>query len=291
MNDLVSTLNLRKVFDQESYTLGKADISNFESLYSKIHSDPNLAGLRKTLENHIQSYFEDLILPDEPTIYDYLLLSLRSKDVVATFNWDPLLVQAYERNRDVVNMPDIRFLHGNVAVGYCPKDGAIAWPNTRCPNCSGPISASNLLYPINQKNYNDDAFLKGEWDAVEYYVRNSYFFTIFGYGAPASDTEARELLKNAWSNNVGRELLQLEIIDTKPKSYLEAHWKGFYYSGHWENYQDYWSSFLAKYPRRTCENIRRPIHYGQFPLDNPAPRGVSLYELQSWAVNIAKEEG
>lgn len=35
-------------------------------------------------------------MTESPTIYDYLLLSLRKKDVVATINWDPLLVQALE---------------------------------------------------------------------------------------------------------------------------------------------------------------------------------------------------
>jgi hypothetical protein len=33
-------------------------------------------------------------IPDHVTLYDELLLTLRSKDLIATFNWDPLLLQA-----------------------------------------------------------------------------------------------------------------------------------------------------------------------------------------------------
>jgi hypothetical protein len=42
-----------------------------------------------------------LKLPEEATIYDYLVLSLRSPDIIATFNWDPFLYQAFERNRHI----------------------------------------------------------------------------------------------------------------------------------------------------------------------------------------------
>jgi hypothetical protein len=33
-----------------------------------------------------------LELPDHPTVYDHLLLSLRKKDAIFTFNWDPFLL-------------------------------------------------------------------------------------------------------------------------------------------------------------------------------------------------------
>ena len=45
----------------------------------------------------IHDYFHSLRIPPTPTLYDHLLLALRKKDVVATFNWDPLLLQAAKR--------------------------------------------------------------------------------------------------------------------------------------------------------------------------------------------------
>ncbi|MHA1748548.1 MAG: hypothetical protein ACTSXN_02865 [Promethearchaeota archaeon] len=45
-------------------------------------------------------------MTESPTIYDYLILSLRKKDVIATFNWDPLLVQAAWKNRNF-DLPNI----------------------------------------------------------------------------------------------------------------------------------------------------------------------------------------
>lgn len=58
-------------------------------------------------------------LPDSPTIYDFLVLSLTEKDLIVTFNWDPLLVQAICRvQRYTSNIPQVAFLHGNVAVVF-----------------------------------------------------------------------------------------------------------------------------------------------------------------------------
>jgi len=67
------------------------------------------------LDSAVRKYFGALELPDEPTFYDYLVLSLRPKDAIITFNWDPLLIQAYKRWRHLGRvLPDLIFLHGNV---------------------------------------------------------------------------------------------------------------------------------------------------------------------------------
>jgi hypothetical protein len=51
-------------------------------------------------------------------------LSLREKDVIATFNWDPLLFAACARNHTRTKLPYIIYLHGNVAIGYCNRSAA-----------------------------------------------------------------------------------------------------------------------------------------------------------------------
>lgn len=86
MNDFVNTLGLSELLK----SAGIDPAQNFESIYSNI-DDGNL---QKTLEEKINSYFSSLLLPDTTTDYDRLLLSLREKDAVFTFNWDPFLFDA-----------------------------------------------------------------------------------------------------------------------------------------------------------------------------------------------------
>lgn len=71
---------------------------NFEATYSNIaehEPDSPYLGIMNRL---IYSYFDSMLLPQKPTIYDYLVMSLRDKDIIATFNWDPFLYQAWRRN-------------------------------------------------------------------------------------------------------------------------------------------------------------------------------------------------
>jgi len=65
---------------------------NFEALYSSLDSDQSQSGLTQKIETSIHDYFASLELPDHPTVYDHLLLSLRKKDAIFTFNWDPFLL-------------------------------------------------------------------------------------------------------------------------------------------------------------------------------------------------------
>jgi hypothetical protein len=67
-------------------------------------------------------YFGALQLPEKPTIYDHLIMGLRETDLIATFNWDPLLLQAFQRAPRWLSKPRLAFLHGSVAIGYCDTD-------------------------------------------------------------------------------------------------------------------------------------------------------------------------
>lgn len=84
--------------------------TNFEKLYSKLHNDDPQSEIILEIEQRIKDYFGDMKLPAEPTIYDYLILSLRNKDLIATFNWDPFLYQAWIRIRKFTeNLPLLSF--------------------------------------------------------------------------------------------------------------------------------------------------------------------------------------
>jgi hypothetical protein len=118
MSNLVNTVGLRDLIP------GRLRRSNFEAVYSAIASDPNEAQKARAIETKIYQYFDDLELPDRPTIYDHLLLALQPKDVIATFNWDPLLIQAIRRNGAVLGelgCPTVLFLHGNVSRGAAKR--------------------------------------------------------------------------------------------------------------------------------------------------------------------------
>ena len=67
--------------------------SNFEEICSRMHSrDPDSYAVAE-IERRVTNYFRSLTLPPTPTIYNYLAMSLRPKDLVATFNWDPFFIK------------------------------------------------------------------------------------------------------------------------------------------------------------------------------------------------------
>lgn len=114
MNDLKNLDSVKAILDRYSYP--QSNIENFEEFYSEVF-ERGEKELLKDLELAIFEFFQDLRIIDTPTVYDYLNCSLRSKDSIVTFNWDPLLMQAYIRCPFKLK-PRLLFLHGNVSVGF-----------------------------------------------------------------------------------------------------------------------------------------------------------------------------
>lgn len=232
----------------------KTKSKNLEDIYSEIYERPELKDVCIKLEKAIYDYFSDLQIPEEPTIYDFLILSLRSKDLIATFNWDPLLQQAYQRcERITRDLPKLIFLHGNVAIGLCMKDTVYGRIGHCCPYCQQKLSPLQLLYPIKKKDYNADIFIKDEWNIIEKALSVAFIITVFGYGAPPSDVEAIKLLKQAWGDTEKRQFEQTEIIDIKNEDELADTWSPFIHSHHYEVHDSFFDSTIASFPRRTCE--------------------------------------
>jgi hypothetical protein len=94
MNNLIEVTGMTSLLE----TTIDSKVGNFESFYSDLVASGRNEALVCELEDTLCSYFSGVQIPAGPTVYDYLLLCLRSKDVIATFNWDPLLAQAHERN-------------------------------------------------------------------------------------------------------------------------------------------------------------------------------------------------
>lgn len=276
---------------------GHLRASNFEKLYSNLYNhDPNSAEI-KEIEKRVQEYFNDMKLPDEPTIYDYLVLSLRPKDLIATFNWDPFLYQAWVRNSEKAPMPNIAFLHGNVAIGYSKTMQRSGPAGYHHKQTLGFFEPTKLLYPVEQKNYNDDEFIAGEWDCVSDWLNDdaSKLVTIFGYVAPVSDVEAVQLLNKAWGSSEERDKEQFEVIDIRKEEEVRALWDSFIHSHHYDYAQDYFSSLLARNPRRTFESYEQ--HYfactpeESFSASNPVPSDFkTLEELWEWHRELVDAE-
>jgi hypothetical protein len=258
--------------------------SNFETLYGNIHREEPNSDILIQIEERINEYFGNMSLPDEPTIYDYLILSLREKDLIATFNWDPFLYQAWVRNRKFTkDLPHLSFLHGNVAIGYSSEEKRCGPVGYQMRQNGGVFLPTKLLYPVEQKNYTDNEFINIEWERVKYWLSKdsgTVRATIFGYGAPSSDVEAVSLLNNAWGTPDDRAMEQFEIID---------------HSSHYDISNDYFGSSLAYNPRRTSESYfshYQPLSPNKaFRKSNPIPKDFkTLTELWNWHKPLIEAE-
>lgn len=264
---------------------------NFEELYSELCTDPIYADVRAALERVIYTYFSSLSLPSKPTLYDHLILSLRKKDVIATFNWDPFLIQAIRRSRIVQGqIPSVLFLHGNVAAGYCPRDNVHGVRGATCSQCGEAFNPSNLLYPVAAKPYDDDPAIVDAWRMAKASFKSAFMVTIFGYSAPNSDVSAVDLLLNAWGGNQARPMEQFEIIDVRPEDELLKTWERFIHTHHYEVHSTAYGSWLFNHPRRSGEAYINQYLNALFIENNPIPRDNTFDELWEWFTPLVERE-
>lgn len=267
-------------------------LDDFELLYSTICSEPNEDNLRNEIDAAVHHYFLTLEISDEPNLYDYLILSLREKDVIATFNWDPLLLQAYRRHSKFNgHVPTLLFLHGNVAVGICKKCKINGYYyNHICHRCDCPFEKMPLLYPVGKKNYSANAAIRNEWSILKQVIKHAYYITIFGYSAPVTDMDARRLMLDALESNRSRAFSELDIIDISEEEYVRENWADFIYSHHYCIFESFKDSQLWWHPRRSCEALAAGTLMNNPMSDNPFPDLKSIEELQNWVMPLIDEE-
>ncbi len=235
----------------------KEKSGNLEAIYSELAERKDCELLKMVIEDKITTYFGNLKLPDTPTIYDYLLLSLRKKDYVFTFNWDPMLIQAYQRVSNITdNLPLMVFLHGNIGMAKCDNCGQIQYSfNSECISCGcESLIRSKLLFPVKDKSYTDDEYISNAWRTFLEVIAGCTILTVFGYSAPSSDIKAVKAMQVAFNSNF-RKFDKIEIIDIKPENEISENWNPFFESTN-SNYDiipSFWNSILARFPRRTIE--------------------------------------
>lgn len=267
---------------------------NLEEIYSELSKHQEYDEIREKLEESIINYFLQYCIPEEPTIYDLLLLSLKEKDIVATFNWDPLLVLAYLRCKKItVKLPQVLFLHGNVAVQLCLEDkkSFLQLYQGYCGRCRNQLSLCRLLYPVQQKNYNADPYIKNQWDRLKYHLSYAYIVTIFGYSAPTTDVEAVNMLLEAWGGGDDRKWEEIEIIDIDTEEVLEKKWQRFIYSHHYKIRRSFYDSYIAESPRRSTEDLYARLMEAQW-IDTPnkLSPGMTWEDVKKHFAPILAEE-
>ncbi|WP_225316080.1 SIR2 family protein [Lysinibacillus fusiformis] len=254
MSGFIEKLGLGHILNKVSI---HTQSDNLEDIYMELDArsatEPKCLEVKSELEEIINKYMSDYKLPSEPTIYDFLILSLTPKDLIATFNWDPLLVQAYQRALShTKNLPNLVFLHGNVAVGYCEEDNVLGNVGSKC-KCNKPLKPTKLLYPVKQKDYNSDVAIQKSWKSLSNALEKAYMVTIFGYSAPASDIAAIEMMKQAWGSIDTRNLEEIEIIDIRDEDEVLNSWNNFIHTHHYSYVTNFFDTSLGRFPRRTCE--------------------------------------
>lgn len=288
MWNIVDIVGLGEMLDEAGITEHRDD---FETLYSNLvigGKHPELVG---KIDSAVFNYFASLELPDEPTLYDHLARSLRNKDIIATFNWDPFLVQAIARSDDQKQGPITLFLHGNTAIGHCMEHKPIGVGSRgfNCHYCQRPLQDSRLLYPVGQKNYTSDPFIAKSWELLQRSLQDAFVVTVFGYSAPVTDVEAVDLLKTAWGSPDHRELEEIEIIDIIKDEELYERWEPFIHTHHYRTSTSFYESIIGRSPRRSCEAMWATLMDLVFTEPNPIPQNASWDELNDF-FNILLED-
>lgn len=287
MRNLVEVIGLEDVLVAHGIN---ENIENFEALFDSLASDPSKNELRTILEERVRKYFSLMQIPDQVTIYDLMLLSLREKDVIATFNWDPFLAQAFARNRKIKRLPRILFLHGNVEVGVCQKHRTKGFLNHHCSVCGDLMTPTSLLFPVKQKDYTSDLFINGEWEELQRLLERAYLVTIFGYSAPVTDVEAREILLRNWMSNQTRELAEIDIVDIRPRDDVKKSWSDFIVRQHYGIFEDIRRTLSFRHPRRSCEAFAMATLQQSPWHENDFPQTISLDKVHQWLEPLLAEE-
>jgi hypothetical protein len=288
MASLVDVVGLGPLLDEAA--ISPARRANFEELYSSLTAEAQYVDLRGIIELKIKDYFDDIELPRQVTLYDELLATLRRKDLIASFNWDPLLIEAFRRNRGLPELPEIVFLHGNVGVGVCIEHRRNGFFGGSCGQCRREYEQSSLLYPVAEKRYHEDAFISSQWARLEKKLHDAFIVTIFGYSAPVSDVSAREIMHHAWNANGSRTLAEIEIIDIRPKRELLKSWKPFITGDHYSTMRRISESLAFRFPRRSCDAWGWAVLQNDPWRTRPLPKFETIEDLHRWCAPLVEEE-
>lgn len=295
MNGFIENSGLSSVIENLSL---ETTSNNLEDIYSEVYdratSEKEFALAKNKLEEGIRGYISSFEIPTQLTVYDFLLRSLQPKDHILTFNWDPLLLQAYGRIHPQIvhHLPQIHFLHGNVNIGFCEEDNFVGNLGNTCKICGKQYSQIPLLYPVRNKNYKDVVYIRKAWEMAQQALVGSCRITFFGYSMPDSDVEAVAMLKSSWKNAFFSEYGEIEIIDLPTQhECLRDKIIDFSPEARISLCENFFESSLAKYPRRTTEILYKEAMECKFiKPTNPFYEGMDKVELEKVTHGLILEE-
>lgn len=201
-------------------------------------------------ETLVRKKYASLELPEEFTILDRLVLSLTPNDAIVSFNWDDLLIQAYQRMSEFVPekmLPILAFPHGNAQAVYNNKH----YTSKRIVTGANWID-SPLNMPVDEVDYKSDIFIGSQWNILDFFMRNAQMITFFGYSGPSSDELDLQHLDELFAKN--KICDKIEIIDKDLDTAMEVAKRlvRFKMQSNWlYPCADFWHSTIAKHPRRT----------------------------------------
>lgn len=227
---------------------GNFSTNDVEDLCKQLYKEDR--PLYYEFESLVRKKYARLELPEEFTILDRLVLSLTPNDAIVSFNWDDLVIQAYQRMSDYVPeemLPILAFPHGNAQTVYNNKH----YTSKRIVTSPGWFD-SPLNMPVDEIDYKSDVFINSQWHILDFYMRNAQMITFFGYRGPDSDEQDLKHLDELFAKNEICD--KIEIIDKDQESAVEVakRLERFKMQPNWlYPCADFWHSTIAKYPRRT----------------------------------------
>lgn len=289
LQNIQEVTGLSEVFAAIEHAEGSLG-DGFEARYAKLVHIGKYPDEIEEINEAVHSYFSRLQLPNQVTLYDQLILGLREKDAIFTFNWDPFLLQALRRCSGVASIPKVHFLHGCVDVVFCRKCKVKSNSGIPCPRCGDGMEASQLLFPVTDKDYESDPVIKDEWSALRHALDDAYFVTVFGYSAHITDVSARTIMIDAFSSSKFRELSEVEVIDIRDREDIEESWKDFFFSHHYGIFDSFEHSQINRHFRRSCDAFAM-ASLQCHPVPENRPSGISsIEELQQFVKPLFREE-
>ena len=289
LQDLQEATGLGELFERIEAAEGSLG-DGFEAKYSRLVHLGRYPEEVDQINSAVSEYFARLQLPDHVTPYDQMILGLREKDAIFTFNWDPFLLQALRRCSGVAAVPSVHFLHGCVDVAFCASCKVKSNAGLPCPRCGEAMEPTQLLFPVTDKDYDSDPVILDEWNALRHALDDAYFVTVFGYSAPATDVAARKILIDTFSSNRFREMAEVEIIDIRDRAEIEDVWSDFYFSHHYAVFDSFENSQIYRHFRRSCDAFAM-ASLQCHPVPENSPAGISeVAKLQEFTDPLYQEE-
>ena len=226
---------------------------NVEDLCKQLYEKDRI--LYKEFEDRIRKRYASLELPMDFTILDRLVLSLTPDDAIISFNWDDLIIQAYQRMSIFVPdkfLPILAFPHGNAQAVYSKTH----YTSKRVITNSKLWSDSPLNMPVDEVDYKSNLFIKSQWRILDFFIRNAQMITFFGYRGPKSDEQDLQHLDEIFSKNEICDKIEIIDKDLNEAKIVAKNLERFKMQPHWVyTCPDFWHSSIAKHPRRTLTAV------------------------------------